>query len=473
MAPREDGDVLDFTLEETTIHTPISNIFSIDLNVLPTIDDDAMDLSTRRRRDITEEQSKQIYQTLLAKSMNGKLGKNVTKEVAAQFGVHVRTVQRLWHDGKTYLSQGISVNVGPKKRGRSGRKPTPVNLEELRSVDLKNRTTLEDVCKILSISKSKLLKHIRQGDVKRHTNSIKPHLTDANKKARLQWCVDMLEHESLQVSPRFKSLFDHVFIDEKWFFLTRKSERYYLLPDEDEPLRTCRSKNNIPKLMFLCVTARPRFENGVCTFDGKIGCFPLVTYERAKRSSINRQAGTLEVKPITSVTRGVIREFMIDKVLPAIRAKWPREDVNNPIYIQQDNAPSHLELDDPLFCQAAKQGGFDIRLICQPPNSPDFNILDLGFFRAIQSIQYKKVAKTVEHLIPVVQEAFNEYSPKKTNRIYVTLQLVLKESMKVAGSNKYKIPHMKKGTLERQGRLPLQIICEASLVVDAMIKLAA
>jgi hypothetical protein len=45
MAPREDGDVLDFTLEETTIHTPISNIFSIDLNVVPTIDDDAMDLS--------------------------------------------------------------------------------------------------------------------------------------------------------------------------------------------------------------------------------------------------------------------------------------------------------------------------------------------------------------------------------------------------------------------------------------------
>jgi hypothetical protein len=45
MAPREDGDVLDFTLEETTIHTLISNIFSIDLNVVPTIDDDAMDLS--------------------------------------------------------------------------------------------------------------------------------------------------------------------------------------------------------------------------------------------------------------------------------------------------------------------------------------------------------------------------------------------------------------------------------------------
>lgn len=53
---------------------------------------------------------------------------------------------------------------------------------------------------------------------------------------------------------------------------------------------------------------------------------------------------------------------------------------------------------------SAQQDGFDIRLICQPANSPDFNILDLGFFRAIQSIQYKKTAKTIQDLIPVVQE---------------------------------------------------------------------
>jgi len=110
------------------------------------------------------------------------------------------------------------------------------------------------------------------------------------------------------------------------------------------------------------------------------------------------------MKPITSITREVIRGFMINQVLPAIRAKWPREDVGRPIFIQQDNAPSHLKLDDPEFCEAAKLGGFDIRLICQPPNSPDFNILDLGFFRAIQAIQYQKNAKTMEALLPAVQE---------------------------------------------------------------------
>ena len=149
--------------------------------------------------------------------------------------------------------------------------------------------------------------------------------------------------------------------------------------------------------------------DGECVFDGKIGCFPLVTYERAIRDSGNRLRGALVVKPIQSITRDVIRDFMVNKVLPAIRAKWPREDVDKPIFIQQDNAPSHLKVDDPQFCEVAKQDGFDIRLICQPPNSPDFNILDLGFFRAIQAIQYKKNAKTKEDLIPIVQQVHSSY----------------------------------------------------------------
>ena len=63
-----------------------------------------------------------------------------------------------------------------------------------------------------------------------------------------------------------------------------------------------------------------------------------------------------------------------------------------------------MAITDPQFCEVAKQDGFDIRFICQPPNSPDFNILDLGFFRAIQAIQYEKNAKTLTDLIPEVQE---------------------------------------------------------------------
>jgi len=230
--------------------------------------------------------------------------------------------------------------------------------------------TIEDVSSKLGISKSRIQRYLKKGYLRRHSSSIKPYLTDANKKTRLKWCIDMID-QGLLDDPKFKDLFDFVFIDEKWFYLHKKLERYYLLPEEDEPHRTCKNKNYIPRIMFLCVCARPRFRNGECVFDGKIGCFPLVTFEQAIRGSHNRLRGEEVIKPIQSITREVIREFMINKVLPAIRAKWPREDVHKPIFIQQDNAPSHLKVDDPQFCEIAKQDGFDIRLICQPPNSPD------------------------------------------------------------------------------------------------------
>jgi hypothetical protein len=69
-------------------------------------------------------------------------------------------------------------------------------------------------------------------------------------------------------------------------------------------------------------------------FDGKIGCFPLVTFEQAIRGSHNRLRGEQVIKPIQSITREVIRDFMINKVLPTIRAKWSREDMSKPIFIQ-------------------------------------------------------------------------------------------------------------------------------------------
>ena len=84
-----------------------------------------------------------------------------------------------------------------------------------------------------------------------------------------------------------------------------------------------------------------------------------------------------------------MRSYILEKVLPAIKMKWPREDINFPIFIQQDNARVHIRSDDQEFRQIATTDGFDIRLMCQPANSPDLNVLDLGFFNGIQSLQEK------------------------------------------------------------------------------------
>lgn len=72
-----------------------------------------------------------------------------------------------------------------------------------------------------------------------------------------------------------------------------------------------------------------------------------------------------------------------------------------------------------------------------------------------------------------MKQAFNVYCPEKANRIWLTMHLVMKEAMMVAGSNKYKIPHMNKKRLQALGELPLQIACEGSIVVEAKAMLTA
>jgi hypothetical protein len=285
-----------------------------------------------------------------------------------------------------------------------------VDISKLQDIPLPSRTTIEDVAKHLGVSKAKVQRMKREGLIKRISNTIKPYLTDKNKKDCLKWCLSMLAPRSVPNDPVFKGLFDYVFIDEKWFYITRKTLRYYIISGEQQPTRTCKNMNYIPKIQILTVLARPRFDsNGNCTFDGKIGCFPFVTYEPAKRSSVNRPVGTIEIKPINSITKDTIRQFILEKVLLAIREKWPHEDADKPIYIQQDNAKPHLSPNDRQFCEAARQDGFDMRLVCQPANSPDFNVLDLGFFNSIQSIQYKTSAKTIDELVAAVNSVMPNF----------------------------------------------------------------
>ena len=97
--------------------------------------------------------------------------------------------------------------------------------------------------------------------------------------------------------------------------------------------------------------------------------------------------------------------MLSDNILTAIKEKWP-EDASKTIYIQQDNAKPHILNNDPIFWEAANQDAFKIHLVQQPPNSPDINVLDLGFFRSIQSLQHQKAAYNYTQLVREVTGAF-------------------------------------------------------------------
>ncbi|XP_047978329.1 uncharacterized protein LOC125220207 [Salvia hispanica] len=194
-------------------------------------------------------------------------------------------------------------------------------------------------------------------------------------------------------------------------------------------------------------------DNGEVLFDGKIGIFPFTEQVPAKRNNKNRCAGTLETKPIASITKEVTKQCIINKVIPTIMEKWP-EGKSKFITIQQDNAKPHIANHDPDFRAAATQNGFNIQLVQQPPNSPDTDVNDLGWFRAIQSLQLQTACNTIDDLVKAVEKSFHDLCPVTLDNVFLSLQSCMLEIMRLKGQNCYKIPHMGKASLRRSGQLP-------------------
>ena len=253
-------------------------------------------------------------------------------------------------------------------------------------------------------------------------------------------------------------MLDYIHIDEKWFYITKQKSNYYLIPDEQAPIGACKSKRYITKVMFMAAVARPRYDyHRKKNFDGKIGIWPFVFKERAKRSSHNRPAGTLETKVIQRINRDEIKKMFCDNIIPSIKEKWPIG--HKTVIIQQDNAGPHTKEGDLDIAAACADDHFDINVICQPPNSPDFNVLDLGFFNSIQALQHQNAPRTIDELISCTENAFSNIKPESLNDVFLSLQKCMESAMKVGGGNDYKLPHLHKEKLRRNNSLPLSIQC--------------
>ena len=163
------------------------------------------------------------------------------------------------------------------------------------------------------------------------------------------------------------------------------------------------------------------------------------------------------------------RELLLQKVFPAIKEKWPRGNWGRPnciIRVQQDGAKSHILPDDQLLQLGLQELEIEdkVLLYTQPPNSPDLNINDLGFFRALQSLYHKSTPENTQQIIEVVQQAYENFESNKINGIWLTLMSCLNEIIQHGGDNNYKIPHMKKEQLERAGQLPIALpVCETGV----------
>ncbi|XP_026429052.1 uncharacterized protein LOC113358882 [Papaver somniferum] len=414
-----------------------------------------------KKKNLTSDVKRRILEKLMQESTYGRLHKGVITDTAARFKVSFRTVSRLWHDAKLENANGDVVDISSKMVNIVGRKRIQLDLHRIKLIPLCKWTTIRGIAHALKLSTTTVHRRIKDGYLRPHSNALRPGLTDANKIARVNFCLKMIDKGMTQSSNSFIDMLDQIHIVEKWFYITRRAQKYYLNVEEEKPLRTCESKKFITKIMFLTGVARRRLG-----FDAKIGIWPFVVKEAAKRSSKNRKAGTMETKAMKSVEKEVMRCFLIEKLLPAIKKKWSFNNYNK-IFIQQDNAKPHVHENDIKIMEAVRSYGLDIELLCQPQNNPDLNVLDLGFFSAISALHHTDAPTTLYEFIASVTRAFENFSVEDANNVFITLQSYMKKILRIKGGIHYKIPRMHKWRLIRDGQLPNALECDPQVLNEA------
>ena len=163
--------------------------------------------------------------------------------------------------------------------------------ELVRNLRLTERQNFRMLSRNLSVPLPTVHRLFKMGVFRRHTSSLKPFLTEENKVSRVAYALEEINAATLVGGgvAMFKDMYDRVDIDEKWFYQTSDGKNYILtaaeFDEEDDdgnednelvPHRTMRHKCHIPKVMFLCAQARPRWDahrNSV--WDGKIGLWPI------------------------------------------------------------------------------------------------------------------------------------------------------------------------------------------------------
>jgi hypothetical protein len=431
-----------------------------------------------RREFITSEETNQIITSLLFGCSWGSEGPILQRgrlaNVARIYSRSEKSIKRIFLTMKgNYQTRGV-LTCSPKK---STGRPQKWNREELREeialLEWHKRGNMQSIAATLNIPLTTIhrLQHDNDYDlpiVLPHSSPLLPLLTDEHKVARFNYCYQMLSQEvdaSFELGPTERYLFqdftNHVHVDEKWFFITKQQWKLYLTPAEMKqnaaPKRRVVHKNHIMKVMFLSAVARPEYDRDTyeMTFDGKIGIWPIVEETEAQRTTQNREAGTKVTTPV-SVTKTIYRELLLEKVIPAIKRKWPRGRTRN-VIIQQDGASSHVAEDDEAVLQACNSGNWNMKLLTQPARSPDLNINDLSFFAALQAAQWARgCSNNMNEHIAMVEAAYNEFDEWKLEKAWVTMGTCMEKIIERQGDNDYNIPHIGKDKMIREGRLPRQ-----------------
>ncbi len=429
----------------------------------------------KRKPEMSDAQRLAIWSCCECNMENVRLRRGEKKRISEYFDVHPRTVTRIIARAQKSLSEG-KLDVSSQKH-LTGRKPKydiALLKKKFALLPAKHRKTMRDSAHALKISTTTFFRYTTVKKYFRPCSiATRPKLTALHRTNRLQFVRNEIAEDG-----HFKSQFNKIHIDEKWFYEMQDKERVYLVDGEKAPDNVARHKSHYNKAMFLAAVARPwktrrsataassgeynvnafddYSDDGKWFFDGKVGIYPVVQEVAAKRNSFLRPAGTM-VPQSVSLDKAVYKDFIFNKLLPDIAAKCPWQMRKDTIWIQHDNAPPH-RVDEDELKERCQELGVDCRFYFQPAQSPDLNICDLSFFPAIQSLFHKiETERTLVAIMSAVLTAFEKFSSNSLNRAFLSLLMNYNLVLQHDGGNLYKLPHMGKEKLEKKGELPFTI----------------
>ncbi|XP_057795167.1 uncharacterized protein LOC131011382 [Salvia miltiorrhiza] len=211
----------------------------------------------RESSKLNNDERNQVAQWLLQRSSNGKLQYGAKKEAATLFKLSLKTIYLIWKSATAQQALGRPIQLKSMKRGSTHKDKWAIDSEKVKKLSVLQRSSIRVMACNLGVSKSLVGVWVKDKKLRAHTNAIKPLLTPQNKISRLRWSLRQLSDINVEGFIKFQTMFNTIHIDEKWFYLTKSKDRYYLMPGELDPYRACKSNRYIPKIMFSCASARP------------------------------------------------------------------------------------------------------------------------------------------------------------------------------------------------------------------------
>ena len=250
-----------------------------------------------------------------------------------------------------------------------------------------------------------------------------PWLNDGHVNDRFMWAAEFVDEQ-------YTAWVD---VDEKWFYVVRLHGRRKKAPGQILPPRFCKSKRNIPKVMFLSAVARPR-----PGFNGIVGFWRVA--EPKKFKSGPRKDETWDVDK--NMTAELYFKMMKGKVFPKILKAFEGTGIRH-VVVQQDGARPHTGKDVVnRLNEYGKTLSPSIEVRTQPAQSPDLNVNDLALFRSLD-VAVRKLRRTEgnewdkEKLARDVHRAVKDYPAEKLEEMWDYKSYVMQAILDCGGGNDY------------------------------------